>query len=124
MSNSNRIGARIDRALVETALGYLPEVGESFSIDGLVLRVMARTIGVEPADGDQDAWFDELFVASVEDVDDVEAAGRRLRATFVPDAVGAPDGREEDSGGTRGAADVAELDEALRQEIEDILRAA
>lgn len=120
MSSSNRIGARIDRTLVEAALGYLPEVGESFAIDGLVLRVMARTIGVEPAGDGDDAWFDELFVASVEDVADVEAAGRRLRATFVPEEAGGSAARADDAD---RQAD-AELDETLRREIEAILRAA
>lgn len=123
MSHSQRIGARIDRALVEEALGYLPEVGEAFVAGGLELRVMARTVGVEPTEDGGDAWFDELFVASVADVEDVEAAGRRLRAAFAPEGDAAP-GDGPGGGAVRAAPVDAELDEVVRREIEDILRAA
>lgn len=122
MSDMNRIGARIDRTLVEAALGYLPEVGEAFEINGLALRVMARTVGVEPTEQGQDDWFDELFVASVESVDDLESAGQRLRSAFL---VGSEvDGDDAKAGPDDDVDDSRALEDDLRRAIEDLLKAA
>ncbi len=145
-----RVGGHVGRKRAAKALGFEPEVGETFEAAGLRLRVLSRTIGLEDGDDGEEEWFDVFFVATVEPVDDIEATATQLREVFGIEAeVAADDDDEagenaaggevevdlataeasaEGEAGADAAADADEtipfLDEAVIRDIEDILEAA
>ena len=144
-----RVGGHVGRKRAAKALGFEPEVGETFEVAGLRLRVLSRTIGLEDGDDGEESWFDVFFVATVEPVDDIEGTAAHLREIFgleaevtledaeeddedakdgEGDAVADADESTEDEAEADAAAEPAEtipfLDEAVMRDIEDILKAA
>ena len=141
-----RVGGHVGRKRAAKALGFEPEVGETFEAAGMRLRVLSRTIGLETGDDGEDEWFDLFFVATVEPVEDIEGTASRLRALFgleaeaVADEADAEAGADDDapvaeSGEDAGGDDPADegggsakpirtLDEAVLRDLEDILEAA
>lgn len=81
MGERVRIGGHVDLATVEKVLGFQPEVGETFEVEGILMRVLTRTLGIRETEDDEE-WFDWLFVATVGDVDDADEMVRRVKEAF------------------------------------------
>jgi hypothetical protein len=149
-----RVGGHVGRKRAAQALGFEPEVGETFEAEGLRLRVLSRTIGLETGENGEEEWFDLFFVATVEPVDDVEATAERLRELFGleledvddeddehgaggesddeprpssegdGDALAAVGDEAEDKADGERAKPVLRLDDAVLRDLKDILEAA
>lgn len=94
MGERVRIGGHVDLATVEKVLGFQPEVGETFEVEGILMRVLTRTLGIRETE-DEEEWFDWLFVATVGDVDDADEMVRRVKEAFGFE----PDEDEDDEDG-------------------------
>jgi len=82
MDDYERIGGRVALQHAEDVLGFQPEVGETFFAGGLKLRVLSRTIGLDSDDDGDEYWFDVIFVATVDPIDDAEDVISRLKGLF------------------------------------------
>lgn len=82
MGDRVRIGGHVDLSTIRKVLGFQPEVGESFEIEGILMRVLSRTMGLREDEAGEEEWFDWLFVATTEDVDDADEMVRRVKEAF------------------------------------------